>query len=102
MKKDTLVIEKAKLPNLTIVYETTQETINSIYPHYYAKGAVEFFLEHHNIENIAQDIKSGNVFLGFDPEKNVIGTVTIRRNEICRLFVLPQYQKQGYVMCKQR
>ena len=25
-----------------------------------------------------------------------VGTVTIRKNEICRLFVLPQYQGNGY------
>lgn len=31
-----------------------------------------------------------------DELQNVVGTVTIKDNEICRLFVLPEYQGQGY------
>lgn len=28
--------------------------------------------------------------------QNVVGTVTIKDNEVCRLFVLPSYQGNGY------
>lgn len=74
----------------------TRETIMEIYTHYYPGGAVEFFLNHHSDENIANDIANGIVFLCCDTEGNTVGTVTVRGNEICRLFVLPRYQGMGY------
>ncbi|MGN0350922.1 MAG: GNAT family N-acetyltransferase [Roseburia sp.] len=88
-------IIKAQLENFDIVKRITHKTISEIYPHYYAKGAVDFFLAHHNDENISNDIRLGEVYLLSDDE-NGIGTVTIKKNEICRLFVLPEYQHRGY------
>lgn len=78
-----------------IVKRITVETISEIYPHYYPEGVVDFFLFHHNDENIQRDIAAGCVFLLFH-EGEAIGTVTIKKNEICRLFVLPKYQHKGY------
>lgn len=89
-------IKKANLSDLQIIYEITKTTITDIYPHYYPKGAVEFFLEHHNKSNIATDIQSGIVYLCFDSDDNAVGTITFRDNEICRLFVLPEHQKKGF------
>ena len=71
-------------------------TISEIYPHYYPKGAVDYFLTHHSEENIANDVKLGRVFLYFHSPEHAIGTVTIKENEICRLFVLPSQQGKGY------
>ncbi|MDE6658006.1 MAG: GNAT family N-acetyltransferase, partial [Oscillospiraceae bacterium] len=42
------------------------------------------------------DIKLNQVFLCFNSEKNIVGTVTIKANGISRLFVLPDYQGNGY------
>lgn len=53
---------------------------------------MDFFLEHHSEENILKDIKKNRVFLYLDTSQNAIGTVTVKGNEICRLFVLPAYQ----------
>ncbi len=89
-------IKRAQEFDFDIVKEITHTTITEIYPHYYSNGAVAFFLNHHNDENIKNDISSQNVFLCYDLEQNVVGTVTIKRNEICRLFVLPKYQGNGY------
>lgn len=89
-------IKSAQKSDLDVVREITHTTIKEIYPHYYSNGAVAFFLEHHSNENIANDISGNCVFLCYDPELNAVGTVTIRKNEICRLFVLPQYQGNGY------
>ncbi|MDO4944532.1 MAG: GNAT family N-acetyltransferase [Ruminococcus sp.] len=89
-------IKTAKTADFDTVKEITVKTIAAIYPHYYPKGAVEFFLEHHNDENITYDIHSNKVFLCFDNEHNPVGTATIKDNEICRLFVLPKYQGNGY------
>lgn len=89
-------IRKAALSDLDAVKSIVKTTISEIYPHYYPKGAVDFFLEHHNDNNIIADITKGLVFLCCDPKQRIVGTVTIKGNEILRLFVLPDSQGNGY------
>ncbi|MDE5753543.1 MAG: GNAT family N-acetyltransferase [Oscillospiraceae bacterium] len=89
-------IRKASLSDLDMIKRIVALTISDVYPHYYPKGAVDFFLAHHNESNIINDIKLNQVFLCFDSEQNIVGTVTIKANEISRLFVLPDYQGNGY------
>lgn len=81
--------------DLAIVVNITHETIKGIYPRYYPKGAVDFFLAHHSAENIKCDILLGNIFL-LTVDGAPVGTVTIKNNEICRLFVLSEQQGKGY------
>lgn len=69
-------------------------TIEQVYPRYYPKGAVQFFLTHHNRENILKDIESGYVYM-IEYENQMVGTVIITEEEISRLFVLPTYQGLG-------
>lgn len=71
------------------------DTILSVYPRYYPGGAVKFFCDHHSDERIMDNIKGGKVFL-FETEAVSVGTVTISDNEINRLFVLPEHQRNGY------
>ena len=87
-------IIKAAQEQLELVKEITRKTISEIYPHYYPQGVVDFFLAHHKAENIVKDIDAGIVYLAMKEGKG-IGTVTIRENDICRLFVLPEYQHKG-------
>lgn len=87
-------IRKADINDLELVFNITETTIKAIYPHYYPKGAVDFFLSHHCAENIRNDIKSGNVYLLLYEEKK-IGTITVKENHINRLFILPEFQKKG-------
>lgn len=87
-------IRQAGEEDLKTVQHITYETIQTVYPHYYPKGAVDFFMAHHSEENILQDISLGNVVLL--EEKEVVGTMTIKGNEICRLFVVPKEQRKGY------
>ena len=89
-------IIQAVLSDFNTVKKISESTISEIYPHYYPKGAVEFFLSHHSNSNICNDIKLRRVYLYFDTEQNAVGTITIKNNEICRFFVLPLYQKRGY------
>lgn len=70
-------IIKASANHLNKVKEITCETIKEIYPHYYPKGAVDFFLAHHSEDNILNDITDGIVFLVED-SGNSVGTVTIK------------------------
>lgn len=88
-------IRQAAKEDLNFIANITQDTIKIIYPRYYPIGAVDFFISHHNIENIADDITSNNVFI-LTEGKLSVGTVTVKGIEICRLFVLPQYQGRGY------
>lgn len=89
------MIIKAKESDIQIVSDITQTTIDAIYPDYYPAGAVEFFKNHHSIDSITADIDSGIVYLCIE-DYTAVGTVTIRENEILRLFVLPEYQHKGY------
>ncbi|MBD5112223.1 MAG: GNAT family N-acetyltransferase [Ruminococcaceae bacterium] len=94
-----MVIKPALISDLNIIREITRATVSEIYPHYYSNGAVEFFLNHHNDNNITNDITNNRVFLCVDcvdSKQAAVGTVTIKNNEICRLFVLPAYQGNGY------
>lgn len=80
---------------LADVYNIVHTTIETVYPHYYPAGAVNFFLSHHQRSHIEQDIRRGCVYL-FTNQEHPIATCTVRDNELCRFFVLPQYQHQGY------
>lgn len=55
-------IKLAQEFDFDIVKKITHKTIEKIYPHYYPNGAVVFFLNHHNDENIMNDISNHNVF----------------------------------------
>lgn len=89
-------IREALPEELDIVENIVRRTITGIYPHYYPEGAVRFFLEHHIRSNIGNDIADKIVYLCTDSTGNAAGTVTIKKNEICRLFVLPEFQGSGY------
>ena len=89
------MIRVADLSEIDTVFEITQHTIDTVYPKYYPLGAVNFFKAHHKRENIEKDIEKGIVFL-YIADTKAVGTVTVRDNEILRLFVSPNYQKKGY------
>lgn len=72
-----------------------KETIQKVYPHYYPSGAVQFFLDLHSEARIEEVMYSEEIYLVV-VRGNVIGTGSIRKNEICRLFILPEYQGKGY------
>lgn len=89
------MIRIAEMTDLDSVLQITRDTISHIYPHYYAKGVVDFFLKHHSRENVLSDIGKGMVWL-LEIENRLVGTVTIKENAVNRLFVLPEYQSHGY------
>lgn len=88
-------IINAFVSHFPIVKQITHETISAIYPHYYPMGVVDFFLAHHSDEHIMEDIRAGVVYLLMH-DNGPVGTVTIKGNEINRLFVLPQHQRKGF------
>lgn len=86
---------KASDEHFYITKWIVKNTIETIYPNYYPKGAVEFFLSHHSDDAIKNAIINGTVYLIHDDDK-IVGTGSIEGNEIKRLFILPQYQGKGY------
>ena len=89
-------IKQAVLSDIDTIKYISERTISEIYPQYYPRGAVEFFLEHHGEDHILNDVKEKRVFLCLNVSQKAVGTITIKNNEICRLFVLPSCQGKGY------
>ena len=82
------------------IYNLVQNTITTIYPKYYPKEVVDFFCEHHSIENIIKDIESGSVGILLNKntlnENIIVGTGSYKDNHITRVYVAPEFQGQGY------
>lgn len=77
------------------VAEIVEKTIKAVYPRYYPSGAVQFFLDLHSEQQIRAAMADEEIYIA--KAKGVaVGTGSIRRNEICRLFILPEYQGNGY------
>lgn len=77
------------------VAAVVRETIQKVYPHYYPPGAVQFFLDLHSEARIKEVLFCEEIYLAL-VQGNIIGTGSIRKNEICRLFILPEFQGKGY------
>lgn len=85
----------AKKSDFEMVKYITHQTISEVYPHFYPGGVVDFFLELHSAEHILKEIELSNTYLAVC-DKKCIGTITINEKEISRLFVLPDYQGEGF------
>ncbi len=83
-QKDIDKIEK-------IVFDTVME----IYPRFYPKGAVDYFIKHHDRSRIEADVAMRCVYYAV-AGGSVVGTITVKENEINRFFVLPEFQGNGY------
>ena len=88
-------IASAVIGDLERVYALVQETIGAVYPNYYPAGAVDFFRAHHSRDAISADLAAGIVYV-LEEDGELCGTVTVRDNEIARLFVRPDRQGRGY------
>ena len=77
------------------VAEIVEKTIRAVYPHYYPSGAVQFFLDLHNEQRIREAFAREDIYFAA-VQGEIVGTGSIRGNEICRLFILPEYQAKGY------
>ena len=71
------------------------ETVRTVYPKYYPRGIVDFFVYHHRMEEVLPDIEAGIVYVS-EHEGRIVGTVTVRANRMDRLFVIPEFQGMGF------
>lgn len=95
---ESLDMELILTDNPAIVSGIVEKTIQTVYPHYYPSGAVQFFLDLHSEVRIGKGMSYEEIYLVMI-HGNIIGTGSIRKNEICRLFILPaesMYLKRGY------
>lgn len=88
-------IKKAELAECKAIYKIVERSISSVYPRYYSREITNFFLKLHSKDNIAQDIKKGNVFF-IRENALIIGTGSIKDNHITRLYIDPDFSGQGY------
>lgn len=89
------MIRKARKNEAACLEALVRETIEAVYPKYYPQGAVYFFLQHHSIEHIAEDVLLDRIYV-LEVDGRILGTVTIKDNEITRLFVKVSEQRKGY------
>jgi len=90
-----MMIRLALISDLEDIYTITRLTIKSVYPKYYPSGAVDLYLDYHCYANIEKDIKKKLVYVA-EEVGIAVGTVTIQKNDISRLYVLPSEQGRGY------
>ena len=90
----TVKIITAEEEHFEAVKHITHTTIKKIYPLYYPKGVVDFFLQCHNINNLKACISGRQVFI-LEQDGVFAATGSIMANEIYRMYVLPEYQGNG-------
>ncbi|MDD6434486.1 MAG: GNAT family N-acetyltransferase [Ruminococcus bromii] len=86
---------KATLEEAERVCYIVQHTKAEIYPDYYTKAVVDFFGRLHSIDNIVKDIEAGRISVLIN-DGEIIGTGSHTDNHITRVYVVPDFQGQGY------
>lgn len=77
------------------IHRVLHTAIQTVYPKYYPKEVVDCFCRHHSRAHIAEDIDSGNMGV-LTVNGAVVGTGCFDNNHITGLYVLPEYQNQGF------
>ncbi len=75
------------------IYHVFYTTIRTVYPKYYPKEAVDFFIQLHNKEQIRKRIASEHIGVLTDG-RTIVGTGCLKGSHITGVYVLPDYQKQ--------
>lgn len=86
---------KAKIEEAQTVCDIVQKTKAVIYPHYYTRAVVDFFGRLHSFDNIKLDIEAGRIDV-LTVDGKIIGTGSRKDNHITRVYVLPEYEGQGF------
>ena len=91
-----MLIRKAIPSDAETIHRIVQNTVKEIYPNYYPREVVDFFLNYHSPEIISSDIAKGNVYLIQDRGEYIATGGIYQDNYISRLYVLPGHQGKGY------
>ncbi len=90
-----LQYRKATLDDAKRVCYIVQHTITKIHPDYYTQAVVDFFGRLHSIDNIIKDIEQSKISV-LVKNGEIIGTGSHTNNHITRVYVLPEFQGQGF------
>lgn len=77
------------------VFQLVQKTIAAVYPNYYPRDVVDFFLQLHSRENIQADVEKG-VVIALQEQGRLVGTGSCEGNHITRVYVSSDCQGRGY------
>jgi len=93
-EKNNLKIRKFKLSDLDFVRKLIHNTIDISYSRVYSREAIKYFKDYHINKNILKGSKEGYTIV-LEKNNRIIGTATLIDNYITRVFVNPEFQKQG-------
>lgn len=95
MGRDRALIRPACEADADQVVRLVRETIATVYPRYYPREVVDFFLQLHSRESILADIREGAVIVLREGER-LVGTGSRRGEHITRVYVAPDCQGNGF------
>lgn len=95
MKKMKMEYKKAMANDTGRIVSLVHHTIMTVYPQYYPEKVVDFFCGLHCEKNIRRDVEKGNVGVVYSGER-LAGTGSFDGNHITRVYVAPEFQRQGY------
>jgi ribosomal protein S18 acetylase RimI-like enzyme len=93
-KKAYYKTRKFKLSDLDTVRDLIHNTIDISYSRAYNTEAIKYFKNYHNDKNILKAVKEGYIVV-LEKDNRIIGTGTLIDDYITRVFVNPEFQKQG-------
>ena len=91
----SLAYRRAEEIQAKAVFQLVQETVQTVYPHYYRDEIVDFFCQLHSLKNISDDIRQGYVYT-LSLNHVLIGTGSLRQAHITRVYVSPAFRGKGY------
>ena len=90
-----LQFRKANIDEAENVCHIVQYTKTVIYPDYYTQAVLDFFGGLHSLDSIKSDIAQGRIGV-LVKDGEIVGTGSHEDNHITRVYVLPEYQGQGF------
>lgn len=88
------VIHRAVAKDITAIIDVVHRTIEESYKKDYSSEAIDFFLKHHSRINIEEDVESAFSII-VEQNNHVVGTGTLKGNNIRRVFISPELQGTG-------
>lgn len=89
-----VVIKRLKEERLDDLYRLIRKTIYDCYKTIYPSEVLEYFLSYNQPGDILEDMNNGYSILVYADEV-IVGSGTLLNTNIRRVFVLPEFQKNG-------
>ena len=94
LPKEQVSVRKFKLSDLESVKDLIHKTINVCYNGFYLKEVMDYFDMFHWDGNILKVAREGHIMVA-EIQRRIVGTGSIVRDTILRVFVDPACQRQG-------